>query len=62
MFDETSYFVDAVVGLDRIRMIGIPLEKFFIIARKTKEIVFFFDILGFRVVNLALVVVEFFGV
>ena len=61
LFDETSYFVDAVVGFDRIRMIGVPLEKFFFVAREPKEIVFFFDIFGFRVVDFALVVVEFFG-
>ena len=61
LLDETRYFVDSVVGFDRVRVIGVPLEKFFFVARKPKEIVFFFDVFGFRIVDFALVVVEFFG-
>ena len=61
MFEKTSYFVYAVVGFERVRVIGIPLEKFFFVAREPKEIVFFFDIFGLRVVDFTHAVVEFFG-
>ena len=61
MFDETCYFVDAMVRLDRIRVIGVPLQKFFFVARQTKKVIFFFNIFGFRVMDFAFAVVKLFG-
>ena len=60
LLNETSYFVDAMIWFDRIRVFGIPLQKSFFVSREAKEIVFFLDILGLRVVDLALAVIKLF--
>ncbi|CAB4679562.1 unannotated protein [freshwater metagenome] len=57
---ETSYFIDAMIWFDCIRVICVPLQKFFFVARQAKEIVFFFDILGLSVMDFAFAVVELF--
>ena len=60
LLNETSYFVDAMIWFDRIRVVCVPLQKSFFISRQAKEIVFFFDILGLRVVDLAFAVIKLF--
>ena len=61
LLDEASYLVDTMIWFDRIRVVGVPLQQSFFVSRQAKEVVFFFDIFGLRVMDFAFAVFKLFG-
>ena len=55
-FDETDYFVHAEARCDGLRVIGVPLEQTIFETRQAEEVIFFFDVCRFGVVNRAVAI------
>ena len=55
-FDEADYFVHAETRCDGLRVIGVPLKQTIFETRQAEEIILFFDVRRFGVMNRAVAV------